>query len=67
MDDEDLLLEDEFEEKDHKKASIVLSVLALLILLFLTLLIVFRVKNVEVTGNYHNTDQEIRERVMKAP
>ena len=43
------------------------TILALVIMAFFALLILFRVKKVEVTGNVHETDREVREMIMVGP
>jgi len=49
------------------KAIAVFTVLAFVIMAFFALLVLFRVKRVEVTGNIHNTDHEIRDSIMVGP
>ena len=49
------------------KAITIFSILALVIMAFFALLILFRVKKVEVTGNVHYTDHEIRQMIMVGP
>ena len=53
--------------KRKKKATILLSVLAAVIVTFLLLILLFRVKNVDVTGNHHISDEEIESRLIGGP
>ena len=49
------------------RAITIFTILAFLIMAFFALLILFRVKKVEVTGNVHYTDREIRDMIMVGP
>lgn len=58
---------DEIRAKKRRKATIILSSIALIIVAFLMIVLLFRVKNVEITGNHHMTDEEVESRVMNGP
>ena len=45
----------------------IFTILALVIMVFFAMLFLFRVKKVEVTGNVHESDREIRDTIMVGP
>ena len=59
----------EYKKKEKKRFRITaaLSIAAVLLVLFFMFLILFRVNTVEITGNYHYTDKQIEQYVLKGP
>ncbi|MDO4477958.1 MAG: hypothetical protein Q4B73_02810 [Lachnospiraceae bacterium] len=57
------------ERLDHKrmKASVILCLVAILIILVMALLIAFRLDTLDVTGNHHITDEELSDMTAKKP
>lgn len=51
----------------HHAAIVLLTAAAVVLVVFFLFLLLFRVRDVEIVGNYHYTDDQIKEMMLKGP